>query len=218
MTEQELKDYVADEVLVGIRSELNWEYTAEPEEVVKEYRWLGNETNPGTPIYDGKYPVGVDIPDGTVLTQDGGAGTYTLAAPVFADQKQIEITAVTGSGGISFIYTQTVIPDYYAQSVRSYDAIITETLFKLGVSDITTIPDYKARDYVRRETWRHIVWTTASDYDYGSDTAGFSRTANHNRAIEQLQIEDMHIQRTYAEVSPVQSMVSSNMQIRGVWK
>ncbi len=224
MTEQEFKDYIADEVLLVVKGELMWEFTKIPDTVTKRYTWDARinaaPSGPYNPsqLFFTRSPIGVEMPAGTVVNKVGG-GTLTLLKPVFEDSTRMEVTVIQPyTSSQYFYYDKVEIPPYRYQSVRAYNAITNETLIQLGVTDITTVAIKKLKDYGRREAWRHAMWATVGDYDYISQTAGFSRTANHVRSAEMFNFEDINIRNLYSEKSSGIGATSYNAKIRGVWK
>jgi hypothetical protein len=217
MTEQEFKDYIADEVLLAIKGEMMWEFTKLPDPITKRYTMAFEQNSFGSSTYTSKSPLGVEIPANSTLFIVGLDTPVENITPIFTDT-----TVVTFDDDytnlLSLYYDVTEVPYYRPQSIRTYNAILNETLIRVGATDITEVPDKKLRDYGRREAWRHIMWATVGDYGYSSEAGGVARIENHKKACDQYRLEEDYILRTYSELSSVIPANSYNHKIKGVWK
>jgi hypothetical protein len=109
-----------------------------------------------------------------------------------------------------------------------YEAIIDETLFRLGVDDITTITGLdnirKLRHFGRREVWRAVMQNVAGEFSFQTNdqTGGTNFHGVYEQAKSAFQIEDARINSIYAETNPLGltggvRAISSTGKVRARW-
>lgn len=191
-TYETLADYIKDEVLLGAALDLGW-IDLSPDEPTEGFLIAtANYTGTTVPIAYSEE----NIPAGTRIYAGAAARTTVN------DIKEGDTTFTASS---SMTVTQGVKMNYYIPAARIrnpvYTYMIDEALMRLGSPDIESLTsEYQIRQlrmFARREAWRAAMQTSASDFDYTTDTTGTIRSGVYNHAVQLYDIENARIENEF---------------------
>lgn len=96
-------------------------------------------------------------------------------------------------------------------SAGSYEEVLNETLFSMGISDVANIDSnnvYKFRVLARVQLWKHLAAAVAGDYSFSADGGSFSRDQVLGMAEKMLAIA----QSDAAQFDPAYAVILDNVE------
>lgn len=145
-------------------------------------------------------PVPYAVPSGTKINFSGTIRTLASDYPAMGNTMVFtaSFTSALGDKGVFANPLANVRVQH-----EQLDAIIDETLIRLGIDDITTLSSVeqlrKLRLYGRRECWLAVMQATTGYYDYATVEVTVQRNDIYTSARLNFEIEDRRIKDFYNE-------------------
>lgn len=193
-TDSEFKKYIRDEVLAVIFTELGWVDAELPPAIGHVYTIQGAGTDGTWNGYVDTEELPVTIPSGGTVVLNGVSRTTRAIAYKGETRILINGAGLTFGESYSGSHTTAVAESYDPMSVNAYDAILNETMLRLGITTLVGYTDIKKlRLFGRREAWRHAMWATAGDYDFTTPNQVVERALVYEQSKEMFLREDRRI-------------------------